>query len=107
MPCAPPSPSVGDCVHPHGHYDRSSPSSANSHRRFAMKDMTAEAERGDIEPTLRDVDDSDAELRAALEKDRQRAQQVRRNARATYRVMEGWQRVGSGEDWPKVCADSQ
>ena len=72
-----------------------------------MKDMTAEAERGDIEPTLRDVDDSDAELRAALEKDRQRAQQVRRNARATYRVMEGWQRVGSEEDWLKVCADSQ
>jgi hypothetical protein len=72
-----------------------------------MTDMMAEAERGDIEPTLRDVDDSDAELRAALEKDRQRAQQLRRNTRATFRAMEGWQRVGSEEDWRKVCADSQ
>src|SRR6266852_3181331 len=72
-----------------------------------MKDMMAEAERGDIEPTLRDADDSDAELRAALEKDRQRAQHVRRNARATYRAMEGWQGVRSEEDWLQVCADSQ
>jgi len=72
-----------------------------------MKDMTAEAERGDIEPTLRDVDDSDAQLRAALEKDRQRAQHVRQNARAIYRAMEGWQRVRSEEDWLKVCADSR
>jgi hypothetical protein len=72
-----------------------------------MKDMTAEAERGDIEPTLRDADDSDAELRAAREKERQRAQHIRRNARATYRAMEGWQRVGSEEDWLKICAASQ
>src|SRR5713101_9461080 len=72
-----------------------------------MTDMMAKAERGDIEPTLRDADDSDAELRAALEKDRQRAQQLRRNARATYRAMEGWQGVGSEEDWLKVCADSR
>src|SRR5712692_797985 len=72
-----------------------------------MTDMMAEAEWGDIEPTLRDVDDSDAELRAALEKDRQRAQHVRRNARATYRAMEGWQGVRSEEDWLKVCADSR
>src|SRR5713226_877645 len=72
-----------------------------------MKDMMAKAERGDIEPTLRDADDSDTELRAALEKDRQRAQQVRRNARATYRAMEGWQGVRSEEDWLQVCADSQ
>src|SRR5216683_8029567 len=72
-----------------------------------MTDMMAKAERGDIEPTLRDADDSDAELRAALEKERQRAQQLRRNTRATYRAMEGWQSVGNEEDWLKVCADSQ
>ena len=29
MPCEQPSPSAGACVRPHGHYDRSSPSSAN------------------------------------------------------------------------------
>jgi len=72
-----------------------------------MTDMRDEAKRGDIEPTLRDVDDSDAKLRTALEKDRQRAQQVRRNARATYRAREGWQRVRSEEGRLKVCGDSR
>jgi len=70
-------------------------------------EMTAEAERGDIEPTLRDADDSNAELQAARDRDRQRALQIRRNARATFRAMEGWHRVDSEEDWLKVCADSQ
>src|SRR5713101_8758877 len=72
-----------------------------------MTDMTAEAERGDVEPTLRDADDSNAEIQAALDRDQQRAQQVRRNARATYRAMEGWQLVRREEDWLKVCADSR
>jgi hypothetical protein len=72
-----------------------------------MTDMRDETERGDIEPTLRDVDDSNAKLQAALDKDRQQAQRIRRNARATFRAMEGWQLVDSEEDWLKVCADSQ
>src|SRR6266849_7351926 len=72
-----------------------------------MTNMFGEVERGAVEHTLRDVDDSDAQLRAALEKDGQRAQQVRRNARATYRAMAGWQGVRSEEDWLQVCADSQ
>jgi hypothetical protein len=57
--------------------------------------------------TLRDVGDSDTQLRAAIETNRQRAQQVRRNARATFLAMEGWQRVRNEEDWLKICADSQ
>ena len=72
-----------------------------------MTDMRDETERGDLEPTLHDTDDSNAQLRAALEKDRQQAQQLRWNTRATYRAMEGWQHVGSEEDWRKVCADSR
>jgi len=72
-----------------------------------MTDMCDETKRDDGEPALRDADDSDAKLRAALEKDRQQARQLRRNSRATYRAMEGWQRVGSEEDWLKVCADSR
>src|SRR6266851_2194096 len=72
-----------------------------------MTNMPDETERGDLEPTLRDADDNDAKFRAALEKDRQRAKQVRWNTRATYRAMEGWQHVGSEEDWLKVCADSR
>jgi hypothetical protein len=72
-----------------------------------MTDMTAEAERDDKEPTLRDADDRKAERQAARDRDRQQALQIRRNARATFRAMEGWHRVDSEEDWLKVCADSQ
>src|SRR5713101_5619889 len=72
-----------------------------------MTNMPDETERGDLEPTLYDADDNDAKFRAALEKDRQRAQHVRRNARATYRAMEGWKGVRSEEDWLEVCADSR
>src|SRR6266853_567642 len=39
-----------------------------------MTNMPDESERGDLEPTLRDADDSDAKFRAALEKDLQREQ---------------------------------
>lgn len=72
-----------------------------------MTHMTGEAERGDLEPTLRDADDGEAKLQAALEQDRQRAQQLRRDARATYQAMEGWQRVRSEEAWRRVCAESR
>jgi hypothetical protein len=72
-----------------------------------MTNMPDETERGDLEPTLPDADDSDAKLQAALEKDRQRAQHIRRNTRATYRAMEGWKGVRSEEDWLEVCEDSR
>jgi hypothetical protein len=62
-----------------------------------MPDVTSDAERGDIE----------ARFRAALEKDRRHAEQLRRDARAAFRVLEGWQRIGSQEKWVKVCEESQ
>jgi len=64
-------------------------------------------ERGDLKPTLRDGHDGEAKLRAALEKDRQRGQQLRRNARASYRAMEGSLRVRSEEDWMRVFEESR
>jgi hypothetical protein len=55
-----------------------------------MPDMTTNnTEQGDIETPFPD----------ALEKNRQLAKQLHRNARAVYRAMEGWQRVCSEEDW--------
>ncbi|MGH2348184.1 MAG: hypothetical protein ACRDFT_01810, partial [bacterium] len=72
-----------------------------------MTDMTGETERGAIEPALRDGDDSEAKLRDALEKDRQRGQQLRRNARANYRAMEGSLSVRSEEDWMSVFEQSR
>src|SRR5713226_7660383 len=80
--------------------------STDEDRRCAMTNMTDEAERGDLEPTLRDAED-EARLQAAREKDRQRALQLRRNARATFRAMEGWQHVHSEEDWLQVCEESR
>ncbi len=64
-------------------------------------------ERGDLKPTLRDGHDGEAKLRAALEKDRQRGQQLRQNARANYRAMEGSLRVRSQEDWMRVFEESR
>jgi len=49
----------------------------------------------------------EAKLRAALEKDRQRGQQLRRNARANYRAMEGSPRARSEEDWMRVFEESR
>jgi len=62
-----------------------------------MPDVTSDTERGDIE----------ARFRAALEKDRRHAEQLRRDARAAFRALEGWQRIGSQEEWVKVCEESQ
>jgi hypothetical protein len=62
-----------------------------------MPDVTSDAERGDIE----------ARFRAALEKDRRHAEQLRRDARAAFRALEGWQRIGSQEEWVNVCEESQ
>ena len=62
-----------------------------------MPDVTSDAERGDIE----------ARFRAALEQDRRQAEQLRRDARAAFRALEGWQRIGSQEEWVNVCEESQ
>jgi len=62
-----------------------------------MPDVTGDAEQDDIE----------ARFREALEKDRRQAEQIRRDALAAFRVMQGWQRVGSQEEWLKVCEESQ
>src|SRR5437870_2516322 len=62
-----------------------------------MPDVTGDAEQGDIE----------ARVREALEKERRQAEQLRRNARAAFRAMEGWQRIGSQEEWVKVCEESR
>ena len=57
-----------------------------------MPDMIDPTERGDLEPTRP----------APLDTIRAQALQARRNARATHRAMQGWQRVRSPEDWVKI-----
>jgi hypothetical protein len=43
----------------------------------------------------------------AVDKVRPSAQQLRRTARATYRTMEGWQRVASEQDWLRITEESR
>jgi len=62
-----------------------------------MPDMIDPTERGDLEPTRPDP----------LDKFRQQALQARRNARATHRAMQGWQRVRSPEDWVKINEEAR
>src|SRR5262249_53302828 len=124
MPCGKPLRSVGDCIHPRGPYDRSSPDSADSHRRCVMTTLIGKAEGGDVEPTPREAangqvtecadiesippeaDDSEANQQA-LEKENAQARQLRRNTRATSRALDGWGRVGSEEDLLRVCEEGQ
>jgi hypothetical protein len=71
-----------------------------------MTHMTDDSERGDLDLTRGDGGDGEARLRAASENDRQRAHQLRRDARTAYRAMEGWRGEQSEEDWLRICHES-
>jgi hypothetical protein len=62
-----------------------------------MADVTDDPEGGDME----------ARFREALEKGRRQAEQLRRNAWAVWRAMEGWQRVRTEEEWVKIWEESR
>jgi hypothetical protein len=61
-----------------------------------MSDMMNDPKSGALEPIRTE----------ALDTARPPAQQLRWNARATHRAMEGWQRVRSQQDWEKINAES-
>ena len=46
-----------------------------------------------------EIERETAKLRQISEGTAKRYARVRQNARAVFRAMEGWQRVGSQEDW--------
>ena len=50
--------------------------------------------------------DPDARWHQQLAERQQRSQDLRNQARAVYRAMEGWDRVQSAEDWQDICAES-
>src|SRR5262249_51814222 len=83
----------------------------DSHRRcpVTQRRAMAKANWDDIAPKVRQVDAGEAQeaeqLDAGLdhfEKVRLRREQLCRNARATNRAIEGWQRVRSRKDWVKL-----
>jgi hypothetical protein len=61
-----------------------------------MSDMMNDPKSGALEPIRTE----------ALDTARPPAQQLRWNARATHRAMEGWQRVQSQEDWERINEES-
>ena len=71
-----------------------------------MTDMTGETQQGAIEPAPREADAREAALREGLEKERRSGEQLRRNARANFRAMEGSLSVRSEEDWIRVSEQS-
>jgi len=62
-----------------------------------MSDMMNDPKSGALEPIRTE----------ALDTARPPAQQLRWNARATHRAMEGWQRVKSQEDWERINEESR
>ena len=80
----------------HRYGDQAEPPAADG-RRCVMSNMTSDPDR----------DDSEVKLREALEEEGRRAQQLRWDARAAHRALEGWRRVRSEEDWMRVCEESR
>jgi hypothetical protein len=58
-------------------------------------------------PGASDVTDLEARLQAARQADEWHYEQLRRNARAVMRAMQGWDQVRSPEAWQEVCEEAQ
>ena len=69
-----------------------------------MTDMTGDTKHGALEAV---PPDADAKLREGLEKQRRWGEQLRRNARANFRAMEGALSIRSEEDWIRVSEESR
>ena len=69
-----------------------------------MTDMTGDTKHVAMEAVAADAD---AKLREGLEKERRWGQQLRRNARANFRAMEGALSIRSEEDWIRVSEQSR
>src|SRR5262252_3348251 len=69
-----------------------------------MTDMTGDTKHGALEAV---PPDADAKLREGLEKERQCGEQLRRNARANFRAMDGALSIRGEEDWLRVAEQSR
>jgi hypothetical protein len=58
-------------------------------------------------PLADDVTDLEARLQAAQQADQWHYTQLRWNARAVMRAMQGWDQVRSPEAWQEVCEEAQ
>jgi hypothetical protein len=57
-------------------------------------------------PGVEDVTDLEARPHVARQADQWHYKQLRRNARAVMRAMQGWEQVRSPEAWQEVCEEA-
>jgi hypothetical protein len=58
-------------------------------------------------PLAQEDAEAKAEFQAARQADQQRVKQLRWNARAVTRAMQGWGQIRSTEEWQAVCEDAR
>ena len=72
-----------------------------------MTDKPSKTARSPLKPAGSDVDALPAKVAEGLEKQRQWGKQLRQNARASFRAMEGALSVRSEEDWIRLSEQSR
>jgi len=72
-----------------------------------MTNMTGELEHGAMETVPPDADARAAKLQEGLEKQRRWGEQLRRNARANFRAVDGALSLRGEEDWLRVAEQSR
>jgi hypothetical protein len=78
-------------------------------REYGLSKSAVDRHKGHHVPTTLTQDDAGlkAEFQAARQADQQRVKQLRWNARAVTRAMQGWGQIRSTEEWQAVCEDAR
>jgi hypothetical protein len=78
-------------------------------RDYGVSKSAVDRHKGSHVPTRLDRDGADlaAEFHAARQADRERVKQLRWNARAAMRAMQGWGQIRNAEEWQAVCEDAR
>jgi hypothetical protein len=76
--------------------------------QFGLSKSSIDRHKGSHLPALRGQDGADLarEFQAARQADQQRSKQLRRDARAVMRAMQGWRDVRTVEEWQAACEDA-
>jgi hypothetical protein len=77
--------------------------------QYGLSKSSIDRHKGSHLPALRDQDGADleAEFHATQQADQERAKQLRRNARAVMRAMQGWGQIRGVEEWQAACEDAR
>src|SRR5919108_4319430 len=77
--------------------------------QYGLRKSAVHRHRGSHLPAHDTQDNADlaAEFQAARQADRQRYDELRKNARAVMRAFEGWGQIRSEEEWLAACEDAR